>query len=131
MSDNGKEKKKKFVDMVNKQKGNDSVDGDGQVGDLNENLNALKERADQLEGHLRRAVADNENIKRIMQKQIGDANDYAVAKFARDMIDSCDNLKKAIKNLKDDDPVHEGINVAHQKIISDLKKYGIEEINPL
>ncbi|MDD9336343.1 MAG: nucleotide exchange factor GrpE, partial [Wolbachia sp.] len=29
------------------------------------------------------------------------------------------------------DPVHEGINVAHQKIISDLKKYGIEEINPL
>lgn len=41
-----------------------------------------------------RVPNDNENVKRIMQKQISDASDYAVTKFARDMIDSCDNLKK-------------------------------------
>ena len=58
-----------------------------------------------LNDHLRRAVADNENVKCIMQKQISDASDYAVTQFARDMIDSCDNLKRVMENLKDGDPV--------------------------
>lgn len=129
MSDSNKEKKKKFADMVSKRKGDDQEDQ--QTGDLSEELNILKERAVQLEDHLRRAVADNENVKRIMQKQISDASDYAVTKFARDMIDSCDNLKKAMENLKDGDPIHEGIEVAYQKIVSDLKKHGIEEIDPI
>ncbi|WP_395463150.1 nucleotide exchange factor GrpE [Wolbachia endosymbiont of Cantharis cryptica] len=132
MSDSSKERKKKFTDMVNKQKSNDQQDdSDQQSGNFNEDLNTLRERATQLEDHLRRAVADNENVKRIMQKQISDASDYAVTKFARDMIDSCDNLKKVMENLKDGDPVHEGIKVAHQKIMNDLKKHGIEEIDPL
>ncbi|WP_168464079.1 nucleotide exchange factor GrpE [Wolbachia endosymbiont of Ctenocephalides felis wCfeT] len=129
MSDRSKETKKKFADMVNRNKVDDSQHV--KTDDLNEELNALKERAAQLEDHLRRAVADNENIKRIMQKQISDAGDYAVTKFARDMIDSCDNLKRAMENLQDSDPIHEGIKVAHQKIVNDLKNHGIEEINPI
>lgn len=129
MSDSSKEKKKKFADMVSRQKGDDQQNK--QTDDLNEDLNTLKERAAQLEDHLRRAVADNENVKRIMQKQISDASDYAVTKLARDMIDSCDNLKRVMEILKDGDPVHEGIKVAYQKIINDLKKHGIEEVDPL
>lgn len=131
MSDSSKERKKKFTDMVNKQKSEDQQDSSKHIDDFNENLNVLKERAAQLEDHLRRAVADNENVKRIMQKQISDASDYAVTQFARDMIDSCDNLKRVMENLKDGDPVHEGIKVAHQKIMNDLKKHGIEEIDPM
>jgi len=131
MSDSSKERKKKFTDMVNKQKSEDQQDSSKHSDDFNENLNVLKERAAQLEDHLRRAVADNENVKRIMQKQISDASDYAVTQFARDMIDSCDNLKRVMENLKDGDPVHEGIKVAHQKIMNDLKKRGIEEIDPM
>ncbi len=131
-SDSSKEKKRKFADILNRQKGDDQQsDNHKQTDDLNEDLNTLKERAAQLEDHLRRAVADNENVKRIMQKKISDASDYAVTKFARDMIDSCDNLKKGMEILKDGDPVHKGIDVAYQKIISDLKKHGIEEVDPL
>lgn len=125
------EKKKKFVNMINKQKVNSPPDNNEQIGDLNEELNILKERAAQLEDHLRRAIADNENIKRIMQKQVKDAGDYSMTSFARDMIDSCDNLKRAIENLQDGDPVHEGVKVAHQKIMNDLRKHEIEEISPL
>lgn len=125
------EKKKKFVNMVNKQKVNSPPDNNEQIGDLNEELNILKERAAQLEDHLRRAIADNENIKRIMQKQVTDAGDYSMTSFARDMIDSCDNLKRAIENLQDGDPVHEGVKVAHQKIMNDLRKHEVEEISPL
>ncbi|CAG5057296.1 unnamed protein product [Parnassius apollo] len=66
-----------------------------------------------------------------MQKQISDTSDYAVTKFASDMIDSCDNLKKVMEILKDGDPVHEGIKVAYQRIMNDLKKHGIEEVDPL
>ncbi|AAW71121.1 nucleotide exchange factor GrpE [Wolbachia endosymbiont of Brugia malayi] len=130
MSDSSKERKKKFTGMVNKQKSEDQQNNSKQADDLDE-LKTLKERAVQLEDHLRRAVADNENVKRIMQKQISDANDYAVTKFARDMIDSCDNLKRVMEILKDDDPVHEGIKVAYKKIMNDLKKHGIEEIDPI
>lgn len=125
------EKKKKFVNMVNKHKDSNLPGENQQASDLNADLKPLKERAAQLEDHLRRAIADNENIKRIMQKQIKDAGDYSMTNFARDMIDSCDNLKRAIDNLQDGDPVHEGIKVAHQKIMNDLRKHEIEEINPL
>ncbi|OEY86689.1 nucleotide exchange factor GrpE [Wolbachia pipientis] len=120
-----KNKKKKFTDIEGLKKAREKVHN------FNEELSTLKERAAQLEDHLRRAVADNENIKRIMQKQISDASDYSVTSFARDMIDSCDNLKRIIENLQDGDPVHEGIKVAYQKIINDLKKHDIEEINPI
>ncbi len=127
MSENISEtnKKKKFTDMEGLKKERENV------RNFNEELSTLKERAAQLEDHLRRAVADNENIKRIMQKQISDAGDYSVTSFARDMIDSCDNLKRIKDNLQDGDPVHEGIKVAYQKIVNDLKKHEIEEINPL
>lgn len=125
------EKKKKFVNMVGKSKNDVETSHCSEKKEPNELLDALKDRALQLEDHLRRAVADNENIKRIMQKQIKDAGDYSVTNFARDMIDSCDNLKRAIENLKDGDPVHEGIKAAHQKIVNDLRKHEIEEINPL
>ncbi|WFW29710.1 MAG: nucleotide exchange factor GrpE [Wolbachia endosymbiont of Menacanthus eurysternus] len=134
MSDNNKDKEKneEFTDASNKQKNENQQNDNAKINnDLNESLNSLKERATQLEDHLRRAVADNENVKRIMQKQINDASNYAITKFARDMIDSCDNLKRVMENLKDNDPVHEGIKVAYQKIINDLKKHGIEEINPI
>ncbi len=132
MSSDSKEKGKNFTDVVNKQKSEGQQnDSNNQTSDLNEDLSILKERAAQLEDHLRRAVADNENVKRIMQKQISDASDYAVTQFARDIIDSCDNLKRVMENLEDGDPVHEGIKVAHQKIMSDLKKYGIKEMDPI
>ncbi|QKX01540.1 nucleotide exchange factor GrpE [Wolbachia endosymbiont of Cruorifilaria tuberocauda] len=131
MSDSNKEKRKKFTDMVNEQKSEDKRDDNNQVVSLEESFLVLKERAAQLEDHLRRAVADNENIKRIMQKQISDASDYAVTQFARDIIDLCDNLKRVMENLKGGDPVHEGIKVAHQKIMSDLKKHGIKEMDPI
>nr|CAH7717632.1 unnamed protein product [Callosobruchus chinensis] len=79
MSDSSKEKKRKFADMVNRQKGDDQQsDNHKQTDDLNEDLNTLKERAAQLEDYLRRAVADNENVKRIKQKQISDASSHCI-----------------------------------------------------
>nr|CAH7715412.1 unnamed protein product [Callosobruchus chinensis] len=78
-SDSSKEKKRKFADMVNRQKGDDQQsDNHKQTDDLNEDLNTLKERAAQLEDYLRRAVADNENVKRIKQKQISDASSHCI-----------------------------------------------------
>nr|CAH7755679.1 unnamed protein product [Callosobruchus chinensis] len=72
-------KKEKFADMVNRQKGDDQQsDNHKQTDDLNEDLNTLKERAAQLEDYLRRAVADNENVKRIKQKQISDASSHCI-----------------------------------------------------
>lgn len=115
MSSGSKEKGKKFTGVVNKQKSEGQQnDSNNQTSDLNEDLSILKERAAQLEDHLRRAVADNENVKRIMQKQISDASDYAVTQFARDIIDSCDNLKRVMENLELGDPVHERIEVENE-----------------
>ncbi|UWI82958.1 nucleotide exchange factor GrpE [Wolbachia endosymbiont of Howardula sp.] len=119
------------IDTSNESENKDQYHTDNIHKKLNEDFNVLKERASQLEDHLRRAIADNENVKRIMHKQINDASDYACTKFARDMIESCDNLKKIMENLQENDPIHEGIKVAYQKIMNDFKKYDIEEIYPL
>ena len=49
MSDSSKERKKKFTDMVSKQKSEDQQGSSKHTDDFNENLNMLEERAAQLE----------------------------------------------------------------------------------
>ncbi|MCK1367312.1 nucleotide exchange factor GrpE, partial [Bradyrhizobium sp. 62] len=45
---------------------------------------------------LMRALADAENTRRIAERRVQDARQYAIADFARELLQVADNLRRAI-----------------------------------
>ncbi len=98
---------------------------------INQDWLVLQERVNHLESQLRLAIADKENLKRIMQRDIDEKSNYAITSFARDIISSCDNLERAIDNLNESDPVHDGIKMTWKEITNVLQRNGIEKVDPI
>src|SRR6478736_7412116 len=59
------------------------------------------EKAD-LKDKLLRLMADMENLRRRTEREIADARTYAVANFARDMLNVADNVRRAIESVPDE-----------------------------
>src|ERR1700724_3360462 len=58
--------------------------------DLSSEIDSLRER-------LMRALAETENIRRQGERREQDAQQYAIAKFARELLQVVDNLRRAIE----------------------------------
>jgi molecular chaperone GrpE (heat shock protein) len=59
-------------------------------------LEALKNEVENLKDQRLRALAEAENIRRRADKEKADASQYAVTKFARDMVGIADNFARAL-----------------------------------
>jgi molecular chaperone GrpE len=95
----------------------------------NDKQNELEQRLEQA----LRAYANCENEKKIMEKQKTQAIDYAVEKFAKDLLPIADTLEIAIKNIKakDDECVKEmleGVELTLKKMMDTFKNHGIEAV---
>src|ERR1700748_217585 len=62
-------------------------------------LDALRTENAELKDKLLRAMADAENTRRIAAREKQDASQYAVTKFARDMLTIADNFARALDAL--------------------------------
>ncbi|KJV65684.1 nucleotide exchange factor GrpE [Ehrlichia muris] len=98
--------------------------------DLSE-LDKLREQLAHFQNQFRLAVADKENVKRIMQKNIDDTSVYAISNFARDLLSSCDNLETSLKNLKEDDSIHTGVLMTYKELLNTLERHNITRIDPI
>jgi molecular chaperone GrpE len=90
-----------------------------------------------LRDRLMRALAETENTRRQGERRVQDANRYAVANFARELLPVVDNLRRAIDaaaagaETQKGDGLIEGV-VATERILTQiLNRFGIEEINAL
>ena len=65
-------------------------------------LAKLQAERDDLKDKLLRTLAEMENLRRRTEREIADAKAYAVTSFARDMLGSSDNLRRALESLPAD-----------------------------
>ncbi|KAF2829799.1 mitochondrial co-chaperone-like protein GrpE [Ophiobolus disseminans] len=87
-----------------------------------------------------RSVADFRNLQERTKREIQGAKDFAIQRFARDLVESVDNLDRALgtvpaEKLKADGNVdlialHDGIKMTDSILISTLKKHGLERFDP-
>jgi molecular chaperone GrpE len=114
--------------------GNGSQEPDGPADELT----ALKAEAADLKDRLLRALADAENTRRRAERDRTDASQYAVTRFARDMLTIADNFGRALaacpKELLDAaDPqlkaVIEGVEATERQLLSTLETYGVKQID--
>lgn len=100
---------------------------------------ALKEEIAAVREQMMRALADADNTRKRAIKEREDASKFAVSKFAKDLLDVADNLRRAIDAIPDDlkavDPRIEGIiggiEATERELLKSFDKNNIVKIEPL
>lgn len=98
-----------------------------------EQVTALQEELLQNRDRMMRALADAENTRKRALKERDDAGKYAVANFARDLLDFGDNFRRALESLPEDTPkaVMDGLQAMDKELLATFDRHGIRKIEPL
>src|SRR5476649_1837821 len=101
-------------------------------------LEALRAEVESLKDQRLRALAEVENIRRRADKEKAEASQYAVTKFARDMVGIADNFSRALAACppaarEAADPqvkaVLDGVEATDQQLIATLERYGVKQVD--
>src|SRR5580698_2899400 len=101
-------------------------------------LEALRAENESLKDQRLRALAEAENIRRRAEKEKADASQYAVTKFARDMVGIADNFARALAACPPAardaaDPqikaVLDGVEATDRQLIATLERYGVKQVD--
>jgi len=106
---------------------------------LEEQIATLQQELLESRERTMRALADAENTRKRAVKDRDDAGKFAIAKFARSLLDFSDNFERAIDAIPDDiksvDPrvtnVVEGIEAMQRELEDVFSKNSIQKIEPL
>ena len=98
----------------------------------------VKEAADARDKMLR-TLAEMENLRKRTQKEVADGRVYAIANFARDVLDIADNLQRALDAVPADaranaDPglkaLIEGVELTERSLHATMAKNGVKRFDP-
>jgi molecular chaperone GrpE len=96
------------------------------------------EKAD-LKDKLLRLMADMENLRRRTEREMADARTYAVANFARDMLNVADNVRRAIESVPEEASktaegafkgLIDGIDLTERDLLKTLERHGVKRLEP-
>jgi molecular chaperone GrpE len=99
---------------------------------------ALEAAAEFKDKHLR-LLAEMENLRRRTEREIGEARQYGIAGFARDVLAVADNMHRALATL--DEEVRgaadaklisliEGVELTERELLKTLEKHGVKKFTP-
>jgi len=118
----------------------------GQPVTHEEMLQAATDRIAALEAELAdmkerwmRSEAENANVRNRAKKDVDDTRQYAVQKFATDVVEAAENLKRGIDSLPPISPdqpaivtkVREGLDGVERSFIATLERNGIRHEDPV
>ncbi|MEZ2407841.1 molecular chaperone GrpE [Bosea sp. OAE752] len=101
---------------------------------------ALQNERDDLKDKLLRTLAEMENLRRRTEREIADAKAYAATSFARDMLGSSDNLRRALESVPDTardaadatlKALYDGVELTERELLKTLERHGVRKIDPL
>lgn len=101
------------------------------LADLRSENAALKDR-------LLRALAETENVRRRAERDLDDARQYAVTKFARDLLPVADSMQRAIASVSQEThrgegfvkALVEGVDLTEKELLNALAKHGVRKLSP-
>ena len=99
----------------------------------------LKEQAEKLRDQTLRALAEAENTRRRAERDRQDLAKYAITDFARDLLSTADNLRRALDAVPSDaigqDAVltnlNDGVAATERELLGALEKFGVKKIESL
>jgi len=106
---------------------------------LHERIAELQEKHDDVFDKYRRSLADFENLRNRMNKQVSDAKIFGIQGFCKDLLEVADVLNKAVtavpaealqesQYLKD---MHQGLQLTETQLLKVFGKHGLVQENPV
>jgi molecular chaperone GrpE len=100
---------------------------------------ALETELAEMKERWMRAEAENANVRSRARKDVDDTRQYAVQKFATDVVEAAENLKRGIDSLPPpsaDEPaivskVREGLEGMERSFVGTLERNGIKRDDPV
>jgi molecular chaperone GrpE len=100
---------------------------------------SLDEQLAKAKDQLLRALAETENTRKRAARDVKDAREYAIAGFARDMLDVADNFSRALAAVDDEARANaepaltallEGVELTEKRLLSSLERHGVKKVEP-
>ncbi|KAK7873919.1 hypothetical protein R5R35_012933 [Gryllus longicercus] len=111
-----------------------------EVEKLNKDIASLEEKRQDLDDKYKRALAEGENMRRRLMKQIDDAKLYGIQGFCKDLLEVSDILGTATESVPkqevtDSNPhlknLYEGLTMTEAQLQKVFKRHGLVPVNPL
>src|SRR5215470_13962248 len=99
----------------------------------------LAREAAELKDRLLRTLAEMENLRRRTEREVADNRTYAVASFARDILQVADNMARALQastaelRMSADPRVKallDGVELTERELMKVLEKHGVRKFEP-
>lgn len=114
---------------------------EAELAEVKAKLEKKDKEAAQLKDQLLRSIADFRNLQESTKREVTKAKDYALQKFAKDLLDSVDNFDRALavvdadkrtdtENHKELVDLYEGIKMTQNIFEKTLASHGLKKINP-
>lgn len=110
------------------------------VQTLTENVKSLDEKNAELLDKYKRSLADSENMRNRLTKQIQDAKIFGIQSFCKDLLEVADTLGHATNavpkdQVNDSNPhlknLYDGLVLTRNSLQQVFKRHGLETIEPL
>lgn len=126
------------MDETNKKDMDKEVKEQAQEALKVEQGSSLQDENAKLKDQMMRIAAEFENFRKRSARELEDASNFAITKFARDMIEVLENLHRAEASINteqlDNDPVlkqiFSGVELTKKSLVDAFEKYGIKRIDP-
>lgn len=111
-----------------------------QIEELTKEVAEHKEKSVELLDKYKRALADGENLRQRLTKQIDDAKQFGIQGFCKDLLEVADVLGHAteavpVSEVSDKNPhlkgLFEGLKMTKGTLEQIFKRHGLEQVNPI
>ena len=101
-------------------------------------LKIVHEQKDEMQNQLLRSAAEMENLRKRTRKELADVREFAIASFARDLLNVTDNLRRAVDAVTTDEAeadtgglknLLEGVAMTERELQSTLEKHRVRKMS--
>ncbi len=98
----------------------------------------LAAEVEHLKDQMLRAMAEAENTRRRLNKELEETRKYAVGNFAKEMLVVADNFRRALEAIPKDHAGNDtlkqlvaGVEATERQLLASFEKFGIKKLNSL
>jgi molecular chaperone GrpE len=102
-----------------------------------ERLAALEAELADAKDRLLRALAETENVRRRLQRERDEAQKYAMANFAKDLLSPVDNLRRALDAMPESEiadaktrSLRDGVAATERELLAAFERHGLQRLDP-
>ncbi|KAK4310006.1 hypothetical protein Pmani_018384 [Petrolisthes manimaculis] len=106
---------------------------------LTKENNELLEKVSNIQDKYQRTLADRENVRNRLEKQIIDAKQFGIQGFCKDLLEVSDVFRKAIESVPNDKinesnrdlkNLYEGVAMTETQLLTVFRRHGLEQVVP-